>query len=107
VNRRHRPAAEYLPAELHGDFEKVLAEEPRPVLDQQLNGRLQALQAFRPHPQRGDKVFEARSCAGASFDALLASAGIEAVKIPPRSPRTNAYAERFVLTAQTEVTDRM
>jgi putative transposase len=43
----------------------------------------------------------------ASFDAALADAGIEAVKIPPRSPRTNAYAERFVLTARTEVTDRM
>ncbi len=43
----------------------------------------------------------------ASFDAVLASAGITAVKIPPRSPRANAYAERFVLTARTEVTDRM
>ena len=32
----------------------------------------------------------------ASFDALLASAGIEAVKIPPQSPRANAYVERFV-----------
>ena len=42
-----------------------------------------------------------------SFDAALASTGIEAVKIPPRSPRANAYAERFVLTARTEVTDRM
>jgi len=43
----------------------------------------------------------------ASFDAVLADAGIEAVKIPRRSPRANAYAERFVLTARTEVTDRM
>ena len=43
----------------------------------------------------------------ASFDAALASTGIQAVKIPPRSPRANAYAERFVLTAQTEVTDRL
>ncbi len=42
-----------------------------------------------------------------SFDAVLASAGIEAMKIPPRSPRANAYAGRFVLTARTEVTDRM
>jgi putative transposase len=42
-----------------------------------------------------------------SFDAVLAAAGIQAVKIPPRSPRANAYSERFVLTARTEVTDRM
>jgi putative transposase len=42
-----------------------------------------------------------------SFDAALSSTGIKAVKIPPRSPRANAFAERFVLTARTEVTDRM
>jgi hypothetical protein len=40
----------------------------------------------------------------ASFDAAVASAGIDAVKIPPRSPRANAYAERFVLSARAEVT---
>ena len=43
----------------------------------------------------------------ASFDSVLAGAGIEAVKIPPQSPCANAYAERFVLTARTEATDRM
>ena len=42
-----------------------------------------------------------------AFDAVLADAGIEAVKIPPRSPRATVYAERFVLTARTEVTDWM
>jgi putative transposase len=43
----------------------------------------------------------------AAFDAVLADAGITVCKIPPRSPRANAYAERFILTARSEVTDRM
>jgi transposase InsO family protein len=43
----------------------------------------------------------------ATFDTVLADAGITVCKIPPQSPRANAYAERFVLTARTEVTDRM
>jgi transposase InsO family protein len=42
-----------------------------------------------------------------AFDAVLADAGITVCKIPPRNPRANAHAERFVLTARTEVTDRM
>jgi putative transposase len=42
-----------------------------------------------------------------AFDTVLTDAGVTVCKIPPRSPRANAYAERFVLTARSEVTDRM
>jgi transposase InsO family protein len=42
-----------------------------------------------------------------AFDTVLVGAGIEVVKIPPRSPRANAYSERWVRTARAEVTDRM
>jgi hypothetical protein len=38
---------------------------------------------------------------------VLADAGIEVVKIPPRCPRANCFAERLVLTIRTGITDRM
>ena len=41
------------------------------------------------------------------FDGLLRSVNIEPVKLPPRSPNLNAYAERFILSVKSECLDRM
>jgi transposase InsO family protein len=63
-----------------------------------------------PGDRAADFKFLIRDRAGQftdTFDAVLASAGVQALTIPPRSPRANAYAERFVLTARTELTDTM
>jgi hypothetical protein len=64
-------------------------------------------------PRRAGRAVQVRRSATgageftAAFDALLADAGIAACKIPPRSPRANADADRFVGTVRAQLTDRM
>ena len=43
----------------------------------------------------------------AEFLHILADSGVKSVKLPPRSPNLNAYAERFVRTIKESCLDRM
>src|SRR4051794_37687438 len=48
---------------------------------------------------------DAKFCS--AFDDVLASEGIESVRIPPRSPNLNAYAERWVRSVKQECLSRL
>jgi transposase InsO family protein len=43
----------------------------------------------------------------AEFMKMIADVGVESVKLPPRSPNLNAYAERFVRSIKESCLERM
>jgi putative transposase len=49
----------------------------------------------------GDPLFTAE------FLSTLAGVGVESVKLPPRSPNLNSYAERFVRSIKESCLERM
>ncbi|WP_324618154.1 integrase core domain-containing protein [Streptomyces sp. RTd22] len=63
-------------------------------------------------PRRQGRVFpvplrDRDSKFTAAFDAVFAGNGTAVIPTPPQSPRSNAFAERWIRTARTECTDRL
>ena len=42
----------------------------------------------------------------AKFDAIIRSAGIKPIKLPPRSPNLNAFSERWVKSVKSEILEK-
>jgi hypothetical protein len=62
VNRGHQLTVEAT-TELNMN-QKIIADQPAPVTDQQLDSSLTNQQTLRPHPKRSCQIIEARSVSG-------------------------------------------
>jgi putative transposase len=73
-----------------------------PVPDGPATARFSA----RPIHSRVDRAcWVGRTEFTAAFDAVFTAARVEIVKIPPRMPQANAYAERWVRTVRADCLD--
>src|SRR5947209_2699658 len=73
-------------------------ESSRPERDR-CGGRHPKWQALSDPPSR--------SAFTAEFQCILKSVGVDCVKLPPRSPNLNAYAERFVRSIKESCLNRL
>jgi putative transposase len=108
---RHDLPAPPLRAVRHGGSDPARA---RPRRDHPSGWGLDRLAGPQPghetrRPDRGvsppDPDRDARFTA--AFSAILASEGLETVKIPLQKPQANCYAERWIRAARAECTDRL
>jgi putative transposase len=90
-----------VPPWAHPVLPRVVVGKEEEVRDDADDGQDDADAAGPPRPLQVE-----RAELTTSFDTVLADAGIEVVKIPPRCPRANCFAERLVLTVRTELSQR-
>jgi putative transposase len=65
------------------------------------------LESWKPQGSRNMKYLIHDPLSTSEFLDMIAAAGVESVKLPPRSPNLNAYAERFVRSIKESCLDRL